>query len=270
MKKLRKYLAIVSLFIATPYLVAAKNHYSALSDYYSFTHTVSEITSEEDGENRKYEFTVTNNGKGYVPLTGTFKYRGDDYKANMSATYDEPLFGHSPLVMPNKQFKIIHSTTSSYHNFASGSFSTTAFVDDIGTVTLKGNETISKDESGTRPLYTINCEILNIDYNHDYKYYFAVILDYEGESYCSLCDLNTDGSISFRARDDFDKSKATIKEIKEFYEEVYNGMDYGRLIEGASILLLIIMGVVFIVIPALIATPIIIVKSVKRRKRNKQ
>ena len=266
MKKNKALIGTLCLLLVSPYLMAASK-YSPTSEYSYLSHTVEEITPPDYENGRLYEFTLKNEGSGYISYYQTFKYEATGFdKVSTQPIVKESIFKSTPLIMPKEEFKIQLGTTSDFTHFETGNWSTYAYVDRDS---FEYDEALTFIEGERENTYLIDYEMTDLLNLRDYDYYFAVSIRYDEVKYCLLCKLGENDRICFYTKEGFDPSKAKIVNVERFRVDVYNGPNYAAFALGGALLVLIQMAIGGFILFNLIFIPILIHRIIRKKEMSK-
>ena len=130
------------------------------------------------------------------------------------------------------------------------------------------------DGEGTKAITKGEENIYYIDYKFSdfeqtgYEYAFFAKMSYDEKDYIAEIFQSSNGErFSFRGKEDFDISKASVSEVLVFRCEAYNGPNYGKFIENFAWFMALIYLSVGLIIVLLVVLPIIFFRRAKKKKK---
>lgn len=254
----------LGLFLITPLLLGLSRY--AEIDYEYTQLEVSVIEEKEDPERddtNLYDLKIKNTGDGYIL---NIKYDERD-KRHTTFYVDNslPVYGTS-LIKPGGEyiennFRWYKESGVNLENFSAGAYVRYAF-----SITPSPTNNVIKGEE--EDVYCIDCEIPELDDDHGFN--FAITMTYDSVEYCFATHLNSDDTLSFKAKiDDFDETKANITKIDVFNYEIYRTNYAGYALGGLLYIFVVYMLPIFSIILLLVIASLVI-KAIRKRKAKKQ
>ena len=254
-----------------PLFMASRNpHSPTTSNYIDMEVKATEIDNP-DSEYRKINFNIRNIGNGYILANDNiicYAFENADHIYIRSSVSNE-LMGTNVIIAPNNEFSFT-LTTSSNIDFTKAYYRASAYIEASRYITYSGTNEITKEDYRT---YIIDTTASGMRDRSKFEYVFVATMEYEENVYSFVCseNLTEDSKLRFYVQnEDFDESKAVIKNIIGFEYDVYNPNYAGYALGGALYILVmsipIIIGIfLFFVLPG-----IILLVVFKKKRKNQQ
>ena len=282
MKNSIRKIALLNICMLSPLLIAMKevnvDRFDLVplenDDYYKdFDVTYREV--ENTGYQNLYEFVINNNGNEYIDKSSVCIYGvNDSWAFGITPIYEgiDEMF-YNQLIKPGETCSIysqIYDSNLHYLNENDFSFRADAIKPNNDVLKVSGpyELSITENKYSTKRL-NINCEIkqlkeLKEESKIEYRFYYAVSLDYDGTEMCLKTDDETELNsmkIFCNYSSNIEIDKITIKGVEGFYRTVYV-MNCFPEVSSTLLPLFIILGIC-----AFAGLTVLVVVLIRRRQK---